>query len=116
VNVETHAAARRELAVAANRLTLARPGYGARFREATRKALRDIGETPHSFPPDEDAPDGFEVRYVPLSKYSYRIVFAVLESTALVLAVAHDGREPRYWTERLPAPAPEPGEAKAPVT
>lgn len=103
---DLHPAAIRELSAAASRLESARRGYGNRFREAVRRSVRQVGETPQSFPPDEDAPDGFEVRYVHLSKYAYRIVFVVLNDAALVVAVAHDSREPGYWVERLPVPPP----------
>lgn len=106
--VDVHPEAQDELEAAILRLARARRGYGQRLEAAYRTALRKIGETPQSFPPDEDAPDGFEVRYVHLPRYSYRVVFAVLGETVLVVAVAHDGREPGYWTPRLPDPTPPP--------
>ena len=98
-------AATLEVARAADGLETARPGYGRRLREAYRRALRRLDDTPQFFPPEEDAPAGYEVRYVELARYNYRVIFAVLGDVKLVVAVAHNSQEPGYWLDRLPPAA-----------
>lgn len=66
--VEVHPAASAEVRAARRRLALARTGYGRRFNEAFTTALRRLDETPQFFPPEEDAPAGYEVRYVDLTR------------------------------------------------
>lgn len=95
-------AATLELAQAANRLETARRDYGRRLREAYRQALERLDHAPQSFPPDEYAPPGIEVRYVLLSRYNYRVIFVVFGELKLVVAVAHTSQEPGYWIDRLP--------------
>lgn len=100
--VDVLPAATAEVREARRRLALARLGYGRRFNEAFITALRRIDETPRLYPPVDDAPNGYEVRYVHLKRYSYRVIFLVLGELKLVLAVAHDHQEPGYWLDRLP--------------
>jgi hypothetical protein len=83
-------------------LELARPGYGWQFNQAFLIALRRLDERPHSFPPEEDAPAGLEVRYVDLRRYNYRMVFVVLGELKLVVAVMHNSQEPVCRADRLP--------------
>lgn len=97
--------AREELRRANRRLEAARPDYGRRFTEAFTRAVRDIDRTPHAFPPHDDAPPGVEVRYVPLSRYNYQVVYVVLGELKLVAAVAHNSHDPGYWIDRLPPTA-----------
>ncbi len=100
--VSVSRAATLEVASAAEGLETARRGYGQRLREAYNTALRRLDETPQFFPPEEDAPAGYEVRYVELTRYNYRVIFAVLGELKLVVAVAHNSQQPGYWLERLP--------------
>jgi plasmid stabilization system protein ParE len=83
-------------------LELARSGYGRRFNQAFLTALRRLDETPQFFPPHEDAPPGLEVRYVPLPRYNYQVVYVILGELKLVVAVAHNSQEPGYWLDRFP--------------
>lgn len=92
--VDVASAAASEVRKARRRLELARSGYGRRFNEAFQTALRHLDRTPHSFPPEEDAPAGVEVRYVELSRYNYRVIFVVLGELKLVVAVAHNSQDP----------------------
>jgi len=95
-------AAAAEVREARRRLAVARTGYGRRFNEAFNTALRRLDETPRLFPPADEAPEGLEVRYVHLKRYSYQVIFVVLGELKLIVAVAHDSQEPGYWLERLP--------------
>jgi hypothetical protein len=105
VPVRPSRAATIELAQAAVRLESARPGYGRRLREAYNTALRRIDATPRLYPVVDDAPDGFEVRYVHLARYGYQVIFVVLGELKLIVAVSHDSQEPGYWSNRLPPTA-----------
>ena len=100
--VETDPEAAAELNRAAIKLERARSGYGDRIRAAFLRAVRRLDETPQFFPPEDDAPAGFEVRYVELARYNYRFIFAVLGDVKLVVAVMHNSQEPGYWLDRLP--------------
>lgn len=100
--VETDPEAAAELNRAAIKLERARSGFGDRIRAAFLRAVRRMDETPHFFPPEEDAPTGYEVRYVELGRYNYRAIFVVLGELKLVVAVAHNSQEPGYWLDRLP--------------
>lgn len=94
--VDVLRAAAAELRQARRRLAAARVGYGRRFNEAFATAISRIDRTPHSFPPHDDAPPGVEVRYVPLSRYNYQVVYVVLGELKLVVAVAHNSQDPGY--------------------
>jgi plasmid stabilization system protein ParE len=95
-------AALAEVRQARLRLGAARPGYGRRLQEAINTASRRIDETPRQYPPVDDSPDGLEVRYVHLKRYSYQVIFVVLGELKLIVAVSHDSQEPNYWFDRLP--------------
>lgn len=103
--VDVLPSARAEVGEARRRLQAARAGYGRRFNQAFLTALRRIDQTPLFFPPVDDAPPGLEVRYVHLKRYSYQVIFVVLDELKLVVAVAYDSQLPGYWLHRLP-PAP----------
>ena len=100
--VETDPEAAAELNRAAIRLERSRPGYGDRIRAAFLRAVRRIDETPQFFPPEEDAPAAYELRYVDLTRYKYRVIFVVLGELKLIIAVTHNSQEPGYWLDRLP--------------
>lgn len=42
-----------------------------------------------------------EVRTAKVAKSSYRIVYFVHDETLWIVAIAHEGRRPGYWKDRL---------------
>lgn len=41
------------------------------------------------------------VRYYPLARFPFLLPYAASGDSIVVLAVAHQGREPGYWTDRV---------------
>ena len=76
-----------------------RPGLDGEFRREFEAALERIRENPLIYAV-EDA-DG--VRYCPLRRFPYTLVYVDLEDCVWVAAVAHQRRRPRYWARRHPS-------------
>jgi len=45
-----------------------------------------------------DAP--FEIRRAKLHRFPYHLFFSVRDEEVVVLAIAHERREPGYWSDR----------------
>jgi toxin ParE1/3/4 len=71
------------------------PGLGGRFREEVRSALGRIRTWPLSCPIERG-----EVRRLILTRFPYKLLYSVESDHLYVLAVAHQHREPSYWTGR----------------
>jgi plasmid stabilization system protein ParE len=71
-------------------------GPAVRFVDAVEATVARILEEPSRFRPLEA---GIRTTRVPDCPYS--IVFTVEETTAIILAVKHDRRDPDYWRHRL---------------
>jgi len=76
-------------------LELQAHGLGRRFFGEVQKAESRIAQFPESAP--EIAPG---IRKCVLRKFRYSLIYAVEESSLLVLAVAHHSRRPEYWVQR----------------
>lgn len=65
--------------------------FAARVRHATRllEKLPHLGARAHS-----------EVQFWPLPRYPYTLVYRVEPDGIVILAVAHQRREPGYWEGR----------------
>jgi plasmid stabilization system protein ParE len=76
------------------------PGLGGRFLDELAEALDAIASRPLSFAKLETlAPDQPYHRAL-LATFHYAVVFDVLDSEIVVVAVAHASREPNYWLGR----------------
>ncbi len=42
-----------------------------------------------------------EIRRLLFVRYPYSLIYAIDEDTLVIVAVAHQQREPRYWADRL---------------
>lgn len=73
-----------------------REGLGETFAAAVERAINRITEAPHFA-----RADGDEVRRLVLERFPYSVVYVVLDSRIVVLAVAHSRRQPGYWRHRL---------------
>lgn len=76
-------------------------GIGLTFIERARQALHDIAEWPSAAPPFTAADDGTVIRGTAVRGYPYRVIYAVESDAILILAYAHERREPGYWLGRL---------------
>jgi toxin ParE1/3/4 len=63
-----------------------------------------IQRWPEAAPRATDLPDDIVVRRAPVRAFPYRLVYLRTATALRVLAVAHDAREPGYWTGRIPNP------------
>ena len=76
-------------------------GLGLSFDAETRRVEAAILEAPEAQPLELDAPPGLVVRRARIGRFPWRLVYLVEPARLLVVAVAHVGREPGYWGERL---------------
>ena len=63
--------------------------------------LARIRSDPRLQPPADDAPAGREIRSYLTRKYGYRIVYEVMPTEVVVLALVHVRRRPTAWLGRL---------------
>lgn len=76
------------------------PGLGFQFIDSLTRALESIERFPRRNPRLEKIGASREVRRILLQKFSYKVIFEILEEEILVLAVAHQKRRPYYWRRR----------------
>jgi toxin ParE1/3/4 len=76
-----------------------RHGLDGEFRREFEAALEQIRENPQTYAVEDD--NG--VRYCPLRRFPYTLVYVDLEDRIWVAAVAHQRRRPRYWASRRAA-------------
>ena len=79
------------------------PGFGGRFLDELAESFDAIASRPLSFAKLETLPPDQPYRRALLATFRYAVVFEVLESETIVVAVAHASREPNYWLGRQPA-------------
>jgi toxin ParE1/3/4 len=92
--------AKQELGEAAAVYELDVPGRGRRFL----LAYRDASEHASKFPESGLRLQGrtrHELRTFPLHHFPYTIIATVVGDDLAIVAVAHQKREPGYWTGRL---------------
>jgi len=71
------------------------PGLGERFRAEVRAAVPRIRAWPLSCPCERG-----DIRRLTLSRFPYKILYAVEADHIYVIAVAHNHRQPNYWFGR----------------
>lgn len=76
------------------------PGLGGRFLDELAEVLDAIDSRPLSFAKLETLPPDQPYRRALLAKFHYAVVFEILESETIVVAIAHASREPNYWLGR----------------
>ena len=97
-----HREARLEAAEAARQYEAQRTGRGASFTYAVGDKLEDVAERPGVARPEPDAPPGIDARRVRVQRFPYALVLVIQSpERAVLIAVAHDKREPGYWHHRV---------------
>ena len=93
-----HVEAEAELREALEHYERQRAGLGAELREEVEAALVRVRQNPRLYATEVDA----GVRYCPVHRFPYTLVYLDLEDHIWVAAVAHQHRRPRYWARRSP--------------
>jgi toxin ParE2 len=92
-------AAQTEIAEAEEYYENERPGLGTKFAIVVRNTLREVAAHPtfnSLLLPN--------IRFCRVKKFPYIVIYMIEEQGILVIAVAHQRREPGYWKDRLPPP------------
>ena len=76
-------------------------GVGLELIDRAQRARDDISDWPNAAPPFNTTADGTVIRSKPIFGYPYRIVYSVEPDGILIVAYAHERREPGYWIRRL---------------
>ncbi len=75
-------------------------GLGDGFLDELSEAFKQVEDDPNRFAILETMPSSKQVRRCRLARFPYVIIFEILESEIVVLAIAHAKRRPNYWRKR----------------
>jgi toxin ParE1/3/4 len=78
-----------------------REGLGLAFVAALDRAVESISRRPQAATLIEGVSEDLEVRRLSIRRFPYFVAYLVLNDAVVVLAVAHDRRRPRYWSDRV---------------
>lgn len=95
--VRFHPEARAELLDAATYYEEQAAGLGGQFIDEVHRVLGLIGESPGMGAP---AIGHESFRRWGLRRFPYYVIYQAVEAAVVVLAVAHERRRPRYWSDR----------------
>ena len=96
--VTLHEATEAELAEAMRYYEQQRTGLGGEFRREFEAALARVRQNPKTCAVEDES----GVRYCPLHRFPYTLVYVELDDRIWIAAVAHQHRRPRYWARRRP--------------
>ncbi len=96
--VTLHEAAEAELREALAYFEGQRAGLGGELRREFETALERVRTNPLAYAIE----DNVGVRYGPLRRFPYMLVYVDLDDRIWVAALAHHRRHPRYWASRRP--------------
>ena len=72
------------------------PGLGILFEKEIKTAILRIKQFPITWPIER----GEVHRYI-VHKFPYKILYSIQEDTIVILAFAHQHRNPDYWVDRI---------------
>jgi len=75
-------------------------GLGVDFLSRYESILTAIEADPHRFPLLETLTTERNIRRCVMKRFPYYVVYELLDSETVVLAVAHSHRRPNYWQRR----------------
>jgi toxin ParE1/3/4 len=101
VKLRYHPDARAELRAAMHIGEEERAGRGIALQELVRAVERRIRRVPRSAPRWPRLRSPFEVRKAVVRKTPYVVVYTILPTQIVVLAIAHARKAPGYWRDRL---------------
>lgn len=78
-----------------------REGLGLAFLAALDRAIESITRRPQAAALIDGVAEGLEIRRISIRRFPYFVAYLVLDEAIVVLAVAHERRRPRYWSDRL---------------
>ena len=96
MKVRFHPEARSEHLVAARYYEKEEAGLGSRYFAGIEQSVRRIGKSPRSFPVYKGS-----FRRIHVGKFPYTLFFSIEPDSVLIVAVAHQSREPEYWLDRV---------------
>ena len=79
------------------------PGIGLALIDRAQEARQIIADWPDAATTFAIANDGTVIRSIAVRGYPHRIVYTVEPEAILIIAYAHERREPGYWLHRLNA-------------
>ena len=97
-----HEAARAEYLEALHWYRAGNPEAARRFRMAIRAAVATLRVEASQWPLVPTVPEPLDVRRVLVKDFPYAVVFMVVETGVVIIAVAHGKRRPGYWHDRVP--------------
>lgn len=77
-----------------------RSGLGLVFLTAVDRTVDRLSRWPKTGSLIDGVAEDLEVRRMPIEQFPYYLAYIPSEECLLVLAVAHEHRRPRYWTNR----------------
>lgn len=96
-----HPAALQELHEAAFWYDEREAGLGNDFLDAIDGAIKQIVEWPNSAPVLTNGTRTPTIRHLSVEVFPYRVVYFVTDRDIVIVAYAHERREPNYWHRRL---------------
>lgn len=87
--------ARQELDDATAFYELEVTGLGQRFREEAEAATKRIATYPRGWPVERG-----DIRKCLLHRFPYKLLYAIETDHIVIVAVAHQHRQPDYWVDR----------------
>ena len=75
-------------------------GLGESFAKAVNKCLDQILANPRLYPRLVQGHANREVRSCLLERFPYSVIYEILETEIVILAIAHHRRRPGYWRRR----------------
>jgi len=96
-----HPAAEVEYLDAIRHYEAIRRGLGAEFDRAAAGAVEDIDWNPEAWPPFPGWDRLPLVRSRNVDVFPYRVVYFVRGDEVILVAFAHQSREPGYWAQRI---------------
>ena len=89
--------ARDDLYGAVNYYERQEPGLGQRLRHEVSEILRTISSSPYLW---RERLPGY--RRVNLPVFPFYLAYVIRDGSVVILALAHEKREPGFWIKRLP--------------
>lgn len=96
MKVKFHPEARAELREAKSWYSKRSPLAAVLFAQVIDTAIANIAEAPHRYPVGEY--DTHEL-FIP-RRFPYKVVYRIRRDDIVIIAIAHQSREPAYWRHR----------------